>query len=204
MRFSIVLIKFGRLLGSLSKVIYRLEVAKDLVYSGYYAKQFKSRTSSLYIQYPVSLINGARYITIGNNFFCRSRLRIEAIKINPAYEPCITIGDNVQLNNDCHIGCINKVIIGNNVLIASKVFITDHSHGRVCASEIGIAPGNREIYSKGPVIINDNVWIGENAAIMPNVTIGKNAIIGANSVVTRDVPENAVVAGSPARVIKLL
>jgi acetyltransferase-like isoleucine patch superfamily enzyme len=65
-------------------------------------------------------------------------------------------------------------------------------------------PINRPLISKGPVIIEDNVWIGEGVCITPNVRIGKNAIVGANAVVTKDVPPNTVVAGVPARVIKLL
>ena len=60
------------------------------------------------------------------------------------------------------------------------------------------------IYRKCPVVIEDNVWIGEKASIMPGVHIGKGAIIAANSVVTHDVPAYAVVAGTPAKVIKQL
>ena len=62
----------------------------------------------------------------------------------------------------------------------------------------------RKLISKGPVIISDNVWVGEGVVILPDVSIGKNAIIGANTVVTKDVPDNAVVAGNPAKLIKIL
>lgn len=63
-------------------------------------------------------------------------------------------------------------------------------------------PTQRPIYSKGPVVIGDNVWIGDKATILPNVSIGKGAIIAANSVVTKDVPEYSVFAGNPAKIIK--
>lgn len=111
-------------------------------------------------------------------------------------------GDNVNIGYDCHIWCVNKVIIGNNVLMASKIFITDHFHGDTSIDSLKLSPNYRKVISKGPVIIEDNVWIGEGVAIMPNVTIGENSIIGANSVVTKDIPKNSVVSGNPARAIK--
>ena len=67
-----------------------------------------------------------------------------------------------------------------------------------------VSPRERNIYSKGPVIIGNNVWIGDKVTICPNVTIGDGAIIGANSVVTKDVPAFSIVAGSPVRIIKQL
>ena len=65
-----------------------------------------------------------------------------------------------------------------------------------------IPPIKRPIYSKGPVIIGDNVWIGDKATILPGVTIGDGAVIAANAVVTKDVPAFCVAAGNPARIIK--
>ena len=149
---------------------------------------------------------GAKNIKVGNNFKCQKRVRIETFLIDKYYQnkPIISIGDNVYINWDCHIGGINKIIIGNNVLIGSKVMIIDHQHGEITNEALKLPPAIRPLYSKGPVIISDNVWIGEGTAIMPNVTIGKNSIIGANSVVTKDIPDNCVVAGIPARIIKYL
>jgi acetyltransferase-like isoleucine patch superfamily enzyme len=120
------------------------------------------------------------------------------------FSPEIIIGDNVNMNTDCHIGCINKIVIGNNVLMASRIYISDHSHGEVTAEALKLPPVQRPLYSKGPVIIGDNVWIGEGVCIMPGVTVGENAIIGANAVVTKDVPAKAVVGGNPARLIRQL
>jgi acetyltransferase-like isoleucine patch superfamily enzyme len=95
-------------------------------------------------------------------------------------------------------------VIGNNVLTGPRVLITDNAHGASVDTIIDIAPIERELSSKGPVIIEDNVWIGEGSMIMPNVTIGKCSIIAANSVVTKDIPAYCVAAGSPARIIKTL
>jgi len=159
--------------------------------------------NNFYIEYPATIV-GSKYISIGNNFSAFARLQLEAFAkhLNNYYNPEIRIGNNVSLNYDCHIGCINKIVIGNNVLIASKVFITDHFHGEITKESFIIPPSERKVISKGPVVIEDNVWIGEGVAIMPGVTLGRNCVVGANAVVTRDVPAFCVVAGIPAKVIK--
>lgn len=157
------------------------------------------------IEYPVRIIGG-KYVIIGNNFRAIGRLRIEAYdRYNDIrYNPNIIIGDNVAFNSDCHIGCIGRVIIGNNVLLASRVFITDHFHGEITSQVISIPPEKRDLYTKGEVVIEDNVWIGEGVAIMPNVRIGKNSIVGANAVVSSSFPPNSIIGGVPAKLIKTL
>lgn len=152
------------------------------------------------------LITNPQNITVGENFLALSMLRIETCEeyLGERFSPQIIIGDNVVFNNDCHIGCINRIEIGNNVLGASRIYITDHYHGRIEPADLADVPTQRRLFSKGPVIIGDNVWIGENVTILPGVTIGANAIIGANTVVSKDIPANSVAAGVPARVIRQL
>ncbi|MDO4763207.1 MAG: acyltransferase, partial [Flavobacteriaceae bacterium] len=147
-----------------------------------------------------------QYIEIGENFKTGNRTRIDAIEqyASQHFTPEIIIGDNVSVQNDLHLGCINKVHIGNGCLLASRIFITDHFHGEIRREELNIAPEKRKLSSKGAVIIGDNVWIGEGVVILPNVKIGNGVIIGANSVITKDIPANSVVAGIPARIIKSL
>ena len=116
----------------------------------------------------------------------------------------LTIGDNCQIGDYCHIVALKKMNIGNNVLIASKVFISDTSHGtytRDNQDSPNIAPVDRPLISQS-VEIGDNVWIGENVVVLQGSKIGKGSIIGANAVVTGDIPENSIAAGVPARVIK--
>ncbi len=171
----------------------------------YIAKQLLACGKNPTIGFPITS-HGLRYIKIGENFRASSGLILEAYDrhFEEQYTPEITIGDNVIFNYDCHIGCVNKIVIGNGVLIASKVYITDHFHGDTTKESLKLPPNSRKVFSKGAVIIEDNVWIGEGVVIMPNVTIGKNAIIGANAVVTKDVPANSVAVGNPAKIIKTI
>jgi lipopolysaccharide O-acetyltransferase len=121
------------------------------------------------------------------------------------FQPSITIGDRVSFSERVHITCIEKVHIGNGVLIGSGVYIGDHHHGDYSGgrqSHPDTPPILRDLGGGGPVIIGDNVWIGDNAVIIGPVSIGTGAIIGANSVVRREVPAYTMAAGAPARPIK--
>jgi acetyltransferase-like isoleucine patch superfamily enzyme len=117
----------------------------------------------------------------------------------------LIIGKNCKLGDNVHIVANEKVTIGDNCLMASKIFISDTSHGEYSKVTIysspAIPPDERPLYMK-PVSIGNNVWIGENVCILLGVKIGNGCIIGANSVVNRDIPDNCIVAGSPAKVLK--
>ncbi len=145
-----------------------------------------------------------KYISIGSNFSALDRFRIEAWDEyqGESFSPEIIIGNNVCFNTDIHIGCINRIEIGDNCLFGSRIYITDHDHGSTSVQDMKIPPAQRKLKSKGPVIIGKNVYIGEGVAILSGVRIGENAIIATNAVVTIDVPKNSVVAGIPARIIK--
>ncbi|MFZ5920176.1 MAG: DapH/DapD/GlmU-related protein [Chloroflexota bacterium] len=108
----------------------------------------------------------------------------------------VEIGDNVSINRggQFYPGFKEKsrIVIGNQVYIAPNVCFYAAAHDTEDLSRIIGAD----------IRVGDNVWIGANSIILPGVTIGSNSIIGAGSVVTRDIPENSVAAGSPARVIK--
>lgn len=187
------------------KLSRKIDLLFNQVYTIWLAGEFNYLGYGSGISKPISL-HGGKYIKIGENFSCDQRLRLDAIDefLGDKFTPEIIIGNNVLIQKDCHIGAINKVYIGNNVLLASKVYISDHSHGKVDAESIKIVPAKRRLFSKGAVIIEDNVWIGEGAVILPNVIIGENSIIGANAVVSKSIPKNSVAAGNPARVIKEL
>jgi acetyltransferase-like isoleucine patch superfamily enzyme len=151
-------------------------------------------------------IKGACYIEIGNNCYFGESCRIEAWDEynDKTFKPSIVFGNNVHINSTCHIGAINLVKIGDDCLFGSHVLIIDHSHGRNDVKEMDIHPSERDLYSKGPIIIEERCWIAENAVILPNVHIGKCCVIGANSVVTKDIPDYSVAVGNPAVVVKTI
>jgi len=116
----------------------------------------------------------------------------------------LKIGHSFRAGSRLHIGCISKVIIGDNVLIASDVYISDHSHGSysgILQSNAESIVNSRDLIS-APVYISDNVWIGEKVCILPGVKIGENSIIGALSVVKNDILPNSIYVGCPAKIIK--
>lgn len=188
------------------KLLKGYKIIKDRIIVEGIKREFKYCGENFWIDSP-SEFKGLKYISVGNNFHSRSGLRMEAINeyLGVKYSPEIKIGNNVRFNNYCHIGIINNLFIGDNTVIASKVFITDHSHGKTDGEDdINILVANRELYSKGPVFIGENVWIGENVSILSGVSIGKGSIVGANSVVNKDIPDFCVAAGAPAKVIRKL
>jgi acetyltransferase-like isoleucine patch superfamily enzyme len=112
----------------------------------------------------------------------------------------ITLGDNVYLGKGTEIDAAGGVIIGNGVIFGPEVCMYSRTHN-FDSDDLGALPfDNKFIVSQ--VTIKDYVWIGRRVLILPGVTIGKAAIIGAGSIVSRDVPDYAVAAGNPAKVIR--
>ncbi len=182
-----------------------LNLRFNQLYSIWKSNEFKIIGENAYMQFPLYLFGG-KHIIVGKNFSSDQRLRLDTFEnyLGDKFNPEIIIGDNVSIQKDCHIGAINKIVIGNNVQIAGKVYICDHSHGEITIQSIKFSPAKRKLISKGAVIIEDNVWIGEGVAVLPNVTIGENSVVGANSVVTKSFPKNSIIGGIPAKLIRSL
>ena len=104
------------------------------------------------------------------------------------------IGKNVFINFDCVFLDLGGITIEDNVQIAPKVSLLSEGHP--------ISPINRSALNTGHIHIKKNVWIGANATILPGVTIGENSIVAAGAVVSKNVPDNSVVGGVPAKLIK--
>ena len=106
----------------------------------------------------------------------------------------IHIGKNVFINSGCHFQDQGGIYIGNNCLIGHCVVLATLNHDH--------DPAKRQNLHHAPIRIGNGVWIGANAVITAGVTIGDNAIIAAGAVVTKDVPENMIAGGVPAKIIK--
>ncbi|MNP22396.1 putative acetyltransferase [compost metagenome] len=148
-------------------------------------------------------LRGRRYVQFGRRLTTGVGTRVDAFSSDGNI--CLTIGDDVQINDHVHIGAARSVVIGDRVLIASKVFISDHNHGVYKGSaphSSPLEPPAQRVIDAAPVVICEDVWIGEYVCVLPGVTIGKGSIIGAMSVVTRDIPPFSIAVGAPAVVVK--
>lgn len=152
-------------------------------------------------------IIGLSNIIIGRNFNAGQHFWLEAITHyrDKTYNPIVEIGDNVSVCDFVHIGATCHVKIGNNVLMGSNIYITDHNHGCYHGTEQSnpsMPPIKRALDSNLSVLIDDNVWIGNNVIILPGVCVGRGSILAGGAVVTNNVPDEVIVAGVPARIIK--
>lgn len=188
---------------------YTLSMSRSLsfmgsfLYTAWLARQFRQLAGNAYIHYPI-ILTGSKYISIASSCVIGKRVVLSAWDQDRyrQFTPRIEIGTGVNIGDECHITAINRIEIGSNVLFGRKVTVTDNSHGNLTIAEMDIPPLDRPLYSKGPVIIHNNVWIGDKVTICPGVTIGQGAVIGANAVVTKNVPPHSIVAGNPAKIIK--
>jgi acetyltransferase-like isoleucine patch superfamily enzyme len=115
------------------------------------------------------------------------------------HEGEVSIGAKTVMGQECTISAYQHVSIGRECIVADRVMLIDFDHGVV---EVERPIRLQGIY-KRDVRVGSNVWIGYGACILRGVSVGHNSIVGTNAVVTRDVPENAVVGGAPARVLRM-
>lgn len=147
------------------------------------------------------LVNNPHAISIGSHVTLLDQFVLADLQPAIGSNPKIVIGSGCTIMFRFQCNAAQRVTIGQNVLIASNVLITDSDH----VVEPGGTPVTRNCrLVTQPVEVGDNCWLGQNAVILKGVTIGPDSIIGANSVVCRSVPPGSVAVGNPARVIRNL
>ena len=171
-----------------------ISTAFALISTRLFYKRARLIRRPVYIRGKSSLIYGSGFTT-GHN--CRFDM--------PGNKKTLKIGINCLLGDNVHIVAHENVFIGDNCLMASKIFISDTNHGKYVGESQSrpLTPPNDRELTTSPVTIGNNVWIGENVCILPGVKIGDGSIIGANAVVNRSMPSNAIIVGVPAKVVKI-
>jgi len=163
----------------------------------YYKNKCKNFGNKSVILHPLK-IDGIENISIGNNVYIAYKTWLAAMPLTGEEKCELIIGDGTSIGHFNHIYATKSIIIGKNVLIADKVYISDNLHSY---EDISVPIIKQKIKQIGTVTIGDGSWLGENVCLI-GAKIGKNCVIGANSVVTKDIPDYCVAVGSPASIIK--
>lgn len=151
--------------------------------------------------HPPSRIFDHAAIQVGRNVTIMEHSWLNAKVPKGGKGSSLVIGDGCHIGRFAHINSLESVVIEPLVLIADRVFISDEEHVFSDPVRPIISQGTR---FKGAVLLRSGCWIGEGACILPGVTVGRNAVVAANAVVTKNVPDYAVVGGVPARILKQL
>ncbi len=151
---------------------------------------------------------GLSHIALGEDFNAGDALWLEAVLsyAGQLFAPKLAIGPHARLSDGVHIACLDRITIGAHLLCGSHVLISDHLHGRYDlspgASDPAVPPASRSLYSPAPVVLGDNVWLGDGVAVLAGAKIGDGCVIGANAVVNSAIPSGSVAVGVPARPVR--
>lgn len=165
---------------------------RNRLYTGYLQRRFKHLGDNSVVYWHPYTLSGLENVSVGNDTIIEPDVQLTALG-------SVSIGSGCLIRRGAHITSVESITIGDGLLTGTNVLITDNTHG---TDNLGTPPRERTVAGRGPVTIGKNVWLGNNVCIMPGVTIGDGAVIGANSIVTHNIPDHAVAAGVPARVIK--
>ncbi len=165
------------------------------------AERFAAFGTGSIICFPPTALYGERAIRIGNDVLIGPNISLSA-GMAPSQElindRIVTIGDRCLIGRQSSIVGHLSITIGDDVFFGPNVYVTDQNHG---VDRLDLPIGKQSQPEK-PVSIGAGSWLGTNSVVLPGVTIGKHVAVGAGSVVTADVPDNAIVAGVPAKIIR--
>ena len=163
----------------------------DYILKSFWLIRLKTLGRGSCLKPGVKVIGNGKRIKIGKNFKIWLRCTLSV-----GIKGKITFGDEGLLGVNSYINASHgNITIGNNVAIAAYCQIYSHSHHYQKGHFVN------QCFIEGDVVIKDNVLIGSNVVILPGVTINKNSVIGAGAVVTKDVPQNKIMGGIPAKII---
>lgn len=174
----------------------RLKDVRDCVSYLRYFRKFKKVGKRCVMQKPMRL-NGLRNIEFGDKVYILPGLRMETLeeKGDQHFTPHLSIGDNVLINQNCHIFCADEIIIHKDVSIGAGSMINDCTHGY---ADLETSFSDQPLTTK-PIEICENTIIGNNVLILPGVRIGRNCYIGGNTVISKNVPDYSIVSAARPR-----
>jgi len=205
-KYELLLLLFGNLVGALGYLF------RKKFYPGLFKQVGKSVIfgKGLVLRHPNRIILGDRTALDDGSLFDASGAGDEGITLGSdviVSRNCIiqgktapvVIGDRTDIGANVVITSSGGVTIGNSVLIAGNCYI---GGGRYNTDRLDIPMMEQGLYTKGPVVIGDDVWLGAGATVLDGIQIGKGCVVGAGAVVTKNLPDYAIAVGTPAKIIK--
>jgi acetyltransferase-like isoleucine patch superfamily enzyme len=163
------------------------------------ASQFKEFGVGARISPPFRFY-GLHQISVGEHAYIARNCWIHVVGDDDHEDRArIIIHAHTGIGMGSHISAVREVVIGEHVLLAPNVYISDHAHAY---ENVELPVMRQGITDIAPVFIGRHTWLGQNVVVLPGVAIGQHCIIGANSVVNSSIPDYSVAVGAPARVIK--
>ena len=167
------------------------------------ARRFGRFGDGSVICFPPNALFNEQYISIGEGTMFGPEITLSAGMVpgqQMVSDTVITVGDRCLFGKGSGIVGHLEIVIGDDVWTGHHVYITDQNHGY---ADLDL-PISRQMMPERPVSIGSGSWLGHGTVVLPGATIGRHVVVGANSVVTGELPDNCVAAGTPARVIKHL
>ncbi|TWD98911.1 acetyltransferase-like isoleucine patch superfamily enzyme [Neobacillus bataviensis] len=171
--------KRGLFITILMNLSHLIGITRGLFYKVLYFRNINSTFFSLQANSKIEVFNKKAKITMGKFVFIRKNA---SIRID--FDGVLQIGNNVFINDNCNINCVNRITIGKNTKIAPNVCINDHDHN--------YKKNTTDHLIRGEVTIGENVWVGSNVVILRDTHIGDNVVVAAGSVVKGTIPSNTI------------